>query len=24
MKLGFNDSSPPSHTLVDWKFHPFI
>jgi hypothetical protein len=24
MRLGFDDSSPPSHTLLDWKFHPFI
>jgi hypothetical protein len=24
MRLGFNDSSPPSHTLVDWNFYPLI
>jgi hypothetical protein len=24
MKLGLNDSSPLSHILVDWKFHPVI
>jgi hypothetical protein len=24
MRLGLDDSSPPSHTLMDWKVHPFI